>query len=207
MTVPPELAGAVDGLVEEFAGVFAREAIADCVLDSYQRLRPARVEMFLPLLAYRFARERLRACAVGQGLLPHQVPEVLFVCTQNAARSQLAAAVLAHEAAGRVVVRSAGTAPAQEVQQEVLQALAEVGIDAGGVYPKPLTEESVAAADVVVTMGCGDSCPVLPGRRYVDWDLPDPDGAPLEVVRAVRDDITARVRALLASLDAVQAAR
>jgi protein-tyrosine-phosphatase len=207
VTAPPELAGAVDGLVEEFTGVFAREAIVDCVLDSYRQLRPARVEMFLPLLAYRFARERLRACAVGQALLPHPVPEVLFVCTHNAARSQLAAAVLAHEAAGRVVVRSAGTAPAAVVQPEVLSALAEVGIDAGGAYPKPLTEESVAAADVVVTMGCGDSCPVLPGRRYLDWNLPDPERASPEVVRAVRDDITARVRALLAELDVARVAQ
>jgi protein-tyrosine-phosphatase len=207
VTLSPELAGAVDGLVEEFTGVFAREAIADCVLDSYHRLRPAHVEAFLPLLASRFARERLRACAVSQGLLPHPVPEVLFVCTHNAARSQLAAAVLTHQAAGRVVVRSAGTAPAPGVQPEVLQVLAEGGIDAGGAYPKPLTEESVAAADVVVTMGCRDSCPVLPGRRYLDWDLPDPGGAPMEVVRAVRDDITARVRALLAELDTVRAAR
>jgi arsenate reductase len=205
--VSPERAGTVDGLVEEFTGVFAREAIADCVLDSYGQLRPARVEAFLPLLAYRFARERLRTAAVGQSLLPHPVPEVLFVCTHNAARSQLAAAVLAHEAGGRVVVRSAGTAPAAAVQPEVLTALAEVGIDAGGAYPKPLTEESVASADVVVTMGRGDSCPVLPGRRYLDWDLPDPDGAPLETVRAVRDDITARVRTLFTELDAVQVAR
>ena len=207
MDVPLEMAGAVDRLAEEFTGVFAREAIADCVLDSYQRLRPARVEAFLPLLAYRFARERLRAAGVSWGLLPHPVPEVLFVCTHNAARSQLAAAVLAHEAGSRVVVRSAGTAPASAVQSEVLQVLAEAGVDAGGAYPKPLTEESVSAADVVVTMGCGDSCPVLPGRRYLDWDLPDPDGAPMEVVRALRDDITARVRALLAELDGARAAR
>jgi arsenate reductase (thioredoxin) len=115
--------------------------------------------------------------------------------------------VLAHEAAGRVVVRSAATAPAAVVQPEVLTALAEVGIDAGGTYPKPLTEESVTAADVVVTMGCGDRCPVLPGRRYLDRNLPDPDVAPPEVVRAVRDDITARVRALLAELDVAQVAR
>jgi arsenate reductase len=206
-TVPLELTGAVDGLTEEFTGVFAREAIADCVRDSYDLLRPARVEAFLPLLAHRFARQRLRAAAVSQGLLPHSVPEVLFVCTRNAGRSQLAAALLEHEAGGRVVVRSAGTAPSAAVQPEVLQVLAEVGIDAAGAYPKPLTDESVAAADVVVTMGCGDSCPVLPGRRYLDWELADPHGAPLEAVRSVRNDITDRVRSLLAELDAAQAAR
>jgi len=200
--VPEQLAGAVDRLGEEFAGVFARETIADCVTDSYERLRPARIEAHLPLLAHRFARERLRACAVTGGRLPRAVPEVLFVCTQNAARSQLAAAVLAHEGAGRVSVRSAGTAPATVVQPEVLTVLAEVGIDAADAYPKPLTEETVAAADVVVTLGCHDSCAVLPGRRYLDWDLPDPAGAPLEVVRTVRDEITARVRTLLAELDA-----
>ena len=205
--VPEELAGVVDGLVQEFTGVFAREAVADCVLDSWRALQPARIQNFLPLLAYRFARERLRAAAVSEGLLPHPVPEVLFVCTHNAARSQLAAAVLAHEARGQVVVRSAGTDPAPSVQAEVVAVLAEVGIDAAGAYPKPLTEESVAAADVVVTMGCGDSCPVLPGRRYQDWDLPDPAGAPLELVRAVRDDVTRRVRALLADLELNGASR
>lgn len=204
--VPVELDGVVDRLAEEFHGVFAREAIADCVQDSYQRLLPARVETFLPLMAYRFARERLRACAVSQGRLPREVPEVLFVCTANAGRSQLAAALLAHEAAGRVVARSAGTGPAAAVQPDVLTVLAEVGIDPADAYPKPLTEESVAAADVVVTLGCHDRCPVLPGHRYLDWNLPDPAGAPLEDVRAVRDEITARVRALLAELNAAPVA-
>ena len=154
-----------------------------------------------------FTRDRLCVGAVSQWLLSRPAPEVLFVRPRNVARSQLAAAVVAHEPACRVVVRSAGTAPATAVRPMVLQVLAEAGIDAGGACPKPLTEESVAAADVVVTMGCGDSCPVLPGRRYLDWNLPDPDGAPLEVVRAVRDDVTAWVRALLAEIDIVQVAQ
>lgn len=204
---PVELDGTVDRLADEFRGVFAREAIADCVYDSYERFLPARVETFLPLMAYRFARERLRACAVSQGRLPREVPEVLFVCTHNAGRSQLAAAVLEHEAAGRVIVRSAGTAPAATVQPEVLTVLREVGIDPAEAYPKPLTEESVAAADVVVTLGCHDRCPVLPGHRYLDWNLPDPAGAPLDAVRALREEITARVRALVAELDLTPVAR
>lgn len=195
-----ELHGAVDRLVDEFRGVFSRESVQDCVDDSLARLGPSRVQTYRGLFAYRFARERLRASAVSSGALARSAPEVLLVCTHNAGRSQLAAALLEHQAQGRVVVRSAGTEPAADLHPGVREALAEIGIDASQAFPKPLTDEVVEAADVVVTMGCGDSCPVLPGRRYLDWDLPDPEGMPLEAVRAVRDDIASRVAVLLVEL-------
>ncbi|HEY3501707.1 MAG TPA: arsenate reductase ArsC [Actinocatenispora sp.] len=127
-------------------------------------------------------------------------PDVLFVCVHNAGRSQMAAALLDHHAQGRVRVRSAGSAPADTVNPAVVEAMAEVGLDLSGEFPKPLTDDAVHAADVVITMGCGDACPVFPGKRYLDWDLPDPAGRTLEAVRSVRDEIDRRVRALLAEL-------
>jgi protein-tyrosine-phosphatase len=199
-TVPEELQRVVDVLQAEFAGVFSRESVAECVLDSHARLLPAKVSAYLPLFAHRFARERLRAIGLASGAIAREVPLVLFVCTHNAGRSQLAAGLLAKAAAGRVEIASAGTDPAVTVDPAVASVLAEVGIDATGAFPKPLTDELVAAADVVVTMGCGDACPVLPGRRYLDWELPDPLGADLDTVRALRDDIDARVTALLVEL-------
>ncbi|MDL4813416.1 arsenate reductase ArsC [Actinomadura opuntiae] len=129
-----------------------------------------------------------------------QAPEVLFVCVHNAGRSQMAAALLDHHAAGRVRVRSAGSAPAETVNPAVVEVMAELGLDLSREFPKPLTGEAVRAADVVVTMGCGDVCPVFPGTRYLDWQLPDPAGQPIEKVRPIRDEIDARVRALLAEL-------
>jgi arsenate reductase (thioredoxin) len=128
------------------------------------------------------------------------VPEVLFVCVHNAGRSQMAAALLAHHALGRVDVRSAGSEPANEINPAVVDALCEWGIDVTQELPKRLTDDSARAADVIVTMGCGDACPVYPGKRYVDWQLDDPAGQPLEIVRGIRDKIDARVRALLAEL-------
>jgi arsenate reductase (thioredoxin) len=128
------------------------------------------------------------------------IPEVLFVCVHNAGRSQMAAALLYHHAQGRVRVRSAGSAPAETINPAVIAVLAELGLDLTKEYPKPLTREAVKAADVVITMGCGDACPVFPGKRYLDWDLTDPAGRPVEEVRPIRDEIDARVRALLAEL-------
>jgi arsenate reductase (thioredoxin) len=125
---------------------------------------------------------------------------VLFVCVHNAGRSQMAAALLDHRAQGRVRVRSAGSDPAEEINPAVVKALAEMGIDVREEFPKPLTDEVVRAADAVVTMGCGDACPVYPGKRYEDWELDDPAGQPLEVVRRIRDEIDARVQALLTEL-------
>jgi arsenate reductase len=127
-------------------------------------------------------------------------PEVLFVCIHNAGRSQMAAALLDHQAAGKVRVTSAGSQPASQLNPVVVAAMAEIGLDISREYPKPLTTSQVQAADVVITMGCGDTCPVYPGRRYLDWDLPDPTGLPLEEVRPIRDEIARRVRQLLDEL-------
>ncbi len=132
--------------------------------------------------------------------MPKDVPEVLFVCVQNAGRSQMAAGLLTHHAAGRVHVRSAGSAPAHSINPTVVEAMTEIGVDMGTQYPKPLTDDVVAAADVVVAMGCGDACPIYPGKRYLDWTVADPQGRPLDEVRAIRDDLDARVRGLLTEL-------
>jgi arsenate reductase len=127
-------------------------------------------------------------------------PEVLFVCIHNAGRSQMAAAQLDHQAAGKVRVTSAGSQPASQLNPAVVAAMAEIGLDISRGQPKPLTTDQVQAADVVITMGCGDTCPVYPGQRYLDWDLPDPAGLPLEEVRPIRDEIARRVRQLLTEL-------
>ena len=124
-------------------------------------------------------------------------PEVLFVCVHNAGRSRMAAALLHHHAAGRVAVRSAGSAPADEVNPAVVAVMAELGIDVAREFPKRLTTDAVEAADVVITMGCGDACPIFPGKRYLDWQLDDPAGKGVEDVRPVRDEIERRVRGLL----------
>jgi arsenate reductase (thioredoxin) len=130
------------------------------------------------------------------------IPEVLFVCVHNAGRSQMAAALLDHAAAGRVRVTSAGSQPASQVNPAVVQAMAEIGLDISREYPKPLTGDKVAGADVVITMGCGDACPVYPGKRYEDWDLPDPAGLSVAAVRPIRDAIRDRVQTLLNDLGA-----
>ena len=127
-------------------------------------------------------------------------PEVLFVCVHNAGRSQMAAGLVTLRSSGRIRVRSAGSAPASEINPAVVQAMAEVGVDLSEEYPKPLTDEAVRAADVVITMGCGDACPVFPGKRYEDWVLDDPAGQDLAAVRAIRDEIDARVQRLVAEL-------
>ena len=129
-------------------------------------------------------------------------PEVLFVCVHNAGRSQMAAALLAHHAGDQVVVRSAGSAPADDLNPAVIEAMEEVGIDlrAAGAHPKKLDDATVRASDVVITMGCGDTCPIYPGKRYEDWDLKDPAGQGVEAVRPIRDEIDRRIRALIAEL-------
>jgi len=129
------------------------------------------------------------------------IPHVLFVCTHNAGRSQMAAALLDHVAAGRVRVTSAGSQPASQLNPAVVQAMAEIGLDISDEFPKPLTTGNVQAADVVITMGCGDACPVFPGQRYLDWDLPDPAGLTVEQVRPIRDEIGRRIQALVAELN------
>ena len=127
-------------------------------------------------------------------------PQVLFVCVHNAGRSQMAAALLSRAAGGRIAVRSAGSAPAEEIHPRVREAMAEVGVDLGQAEPKALTDEAVRESDVVVTMGCGDACPVYPGKRYLDWEVEDPTGKPLEEVRPIRDEIDRRVQVLVEEL-------
>lgn len=192
---------AVD-LASRFVGVFAPETVDRYVRESYALLaEQARITRFLPSLTARFTADRLSALAKNQSASFDHTPEVLFVCVQNAGRSQLAAGILRHLAGDAVRVRTAGSAPASAVRSVIVTALDEIGVPIGGEYPKPLTDEVVRAADVVITMGCGDACPVYPGRRYLDWKIEDPVGLPLSQVRAIRDDIETRVRALLRSLN------
>jgi arsenate reductase len=160
----------------------------------------ARIDTHVPILAEWCARERLRSGAQIEGSTMKEVPDVLFVCVHNAGRSQMAAGLLDHHAQGRVHVRSAGSTPADEINPAVVAAMAEIGIDLSKEFPKALTTDVVEAADVVVTMGCGDACPIFPGKRYLDWELADPSGRSLEEVRVIRDEIDRRVRDLLDSL-------
>jgi protein-tyrosine-phosphatase len=172
-----------------------------CLAESYDLLAAtARVQTHLPVLATRFARDRLTAAAQSRGAIVTTIPEVLFVCVHNAGRSQMAAALLDHHANGRVHVRSAGSTPVEQINPAVRAAMAELGLDLSREYPKPLTDDVVRAADVVITMGCGDACPVYPGKRYLDWDLPDPAGRSVEEIRPIRDEIDRRVRTLLEQL-------
>ena len=187
-------------LTDEFAGTFSPETIERFVAESFESLSKAKVQAFVPLFIYRFARERLRAAGQAEGVIVKEVPEVLFVCVHNAGRSQMAAALLQRAAQGRVHVRSAGSTPANEIHAGVRLAMAEVGVDMSQEFPKPLTDEVVRAADVVITMGCGDACPVYPGKRYLDWELDDPADRPIEEVRPIRDEIDHRVKALLEEL-------
>jgi arsenate reductase len=186
-----------------FRGVFSEETVAGVVEDSFERLgdRPTLGPNFMPILIERFARERLEAVAQAEGLVAKSLPQVLFVCEHNSGRSQMAAA-LAHELSnGQVAVRSAGSHPTEKIEPVVAEAMAELGVDVRLEFPKPLTDEVVRAADVVVTLGCGDACPVYPGKRYEDWAVADPAGQPLEVVRRIRYDIHHRVAELLDALD------
>ncbi len=193
-------ARAIQSLAEEFRGIFSLETVERYVDESIDQLQGARVVDFIPLFVHRFARERLRALAQVQGAIAKDRPEVLFVCVHNAGRSQMAAALLDHHAKGQVHVRSAGSDPADQINPAVAAAMAEWGIDLAKEFPKPLTDEVVQAADAVITMGCGDACPIYPGKRYLDWELDDPDGKPVEQVRLIRDDLDLRVQGLLAEL-------
>ena len=191
----------VEDLAYRYAGTFPREEVQAAVATGRAALEPvATVPDFLPVLVERFAREQLLAAAQAAGHAAKALPELLFVCVHNAGRSQMAAALAQHLAAGRVHVRSAGSAPTGHILPTATQALAERGIEVNQEFPKPLTDDVVHAADVIVTMGCSDRCPVLAGKRYLDWAVADPDGQPIEVVRAIRDDIQARVTQLLAEV-------
>lgn len=192
---------ATESLAAEFAGVFAPETIDRYIGDSLDQLGSARFDDFLPVLAYRFARERLRALGQADGMIVKEQPEVLFVCVHNAGRSQMAAGLVTLRSEGRISVRSAGSAPGETINPLVVEAMAELGIDLAEAFPKPLTDEVVRAADVVITMGCGDACPIYPGKRYEDWVLDDPAAAEtLEAVRAIRDAVDARVRQFVGEL-------
>jgi arsenate reductase len=190
----------VQVLADEFTGIFSRETIDAYVEESLEQFADARVEEFVPLMVERFARQRLRALAQAEGKVTKEVPEVLFVCVHNSGRSQMAAALLDKLAEGRVHVRSAGSDPAHDLNPNAIEAMDEVGVDISKEFPKPLTDEVVRAADAVITMGCGDACPIYPGKRYEDWDLEDPEGKDLQTVRQIRDEIGSRVEALIAEL-------
>ncbi|MCU0268198.1 MAG: arsenate reductase ArsC [Acidimicrobiales bacterium] len=185
----------------QFAGTFGAETVERFVVDSMEQLAPsARVTKFLPVLAEKFAKDRLRALARVEGRTATTVPGVLFLCVHNAGRSQMAAGWLRHLAGDDVVVWSGGSEPASQINPSAVAAMAEVGIDITEEFPKPWTDEIVRAADVVVTMGCGDACPLYPGTRYEDWTLEDPAGQDLDAVRPIRDEIRRRVVELMASL-------
>jgi arsenate reductase len=199
--VPRRLQPAVEHLTERFAGTFSGETVMRVLVDSYEQLSVgARVDTYLPVLAQHFAVDRLCATATVEGKTVKDRPEVLFVCVHNAGRSQMAAALLEHRSGGSVLVRSAGSAPSAEVNANAAAVMEELGLDLARAFPKPLTTEAVQASDVVISMGCGDACPVFPGKRYLDWQLDDPAGQPLEVVRRIRDDIDVRVQELLREL-------
>lgn len=195
------LRAAATRLQAEFDGVFGTETIERFLNSSYDQFagRAATFEI-LPLLAERFARQRLHALARVEGKISDGKPTVLFLCTHNAGRSQMALGFVSHLAGDAAVAWSGGSEPGTEINPAAIAAMAEVSIDITGEYPKPWTDEIVQAADVVITMGCGDACPIFPGKRYENWELPDPAGQGLDAVRPIRDMIEARVHRLLAAL-------
>jgi arsenate reductase (thioredoxin) len=182
-------------LSDEFRGVFSPETVRRYVEASYEQIgdRPTVGPNFLPVIVERFARDRLWAVAQSTGVVEKTLPEVLFVCERNAGRSQMAACLAHHLSEGWIAVRSAGSHPDEQIDPVVVAAMAEVGLDVSTEFPKPLTDEVIRAADVVVTLGCGDACPVYPGKRYQDWPVADPAGQPLEVVRRIRYELHHRV--------------
>ena len=192
-------------LQKKFEGTFNAETIERYIADSQVRIESrARFANWLPILIERFTHDRLLALArLEVGTLDR--PGVLFLCVHNAGRSQMAAGYLRKMAGERVDVFTGGSDPGYDTNRAVVAAMAEEGIDIATEYPKPWTDEIARATDVIVTMGCGDACPVYPGKRYEDWVLDDPSGQPIEVVRSIRDDIKGRVEALLATLELVPA--
>ena len=187
-------------LHDEFAGTFNAETIERYIDDSRDKLNlNATLPHWLPLLIERFTRDRLRALE-RLDTADTSRPAVLFLCVHNAGRSQMAAGWLRHLAGDAIEVFSGGSDPGTETNKAAVAAMAEVGIDIASEHPKPWTDEIARAADVIVTMGCGDACPIFPGKRYEDWELDDPAGQPIETVRQIRDDIRTRVEALIASL-------
>jgi protein-tyrosine-phosphatase len=204
LTVDQQLAlkSAAVRLAEQFEDVFGTETVERFLTSSYDQFATrATAVNFLPVMAERFARQRLQALARVEGKADDGLPTVLFLCVHNAGRSQMALGWFEHLAGDRAVAWSGGSEPGNEVNPAAIAAMKEIGIDISAEFPKPWTDEIVQAADVVVTMGCGDACPLFPGKRYEDWVLDDPDGMGVEAVRPIRDEIGRRVRELLAGLD------
>jgi len=191
---------AAERLAEEFEGVFSQETIARYMAESQDLLGDSKVNVFVPVLVHRFTRERLKALGQVEGKITKQQPEVLFVCVHNAGRSQMAAGLVKLRSEGRIHVRTAGSSPADQINPGVIAAMSEIGVDMSEEFPKPLTNEVVRAADVVITMGCGDACPIYPGKRYEDWTLDDPDGQDIATVRRIRDEIDKRIENLIGEL-------
>ena len=188
-------------LARDFDTAFNTETIERFLHSSYDQFAGrATVANFLPLLAERFARQRLQALAKVEGLSHDGKPTVLFLCTHNAGRSQMAMGFFVHHAGDAAIAWSGGSEPGEQVNPAAIAAMAEREIDISGEYPKPWTDEIVRAADVVITMGCGDACPVFPGKRYAEWTLDDPAGMDVADVRPIRDEIERRVLALLDEL-------
>jgi len=195
------LRSAAARLANEFRGTFSPDTIERFLTTSWDQLAErATTVNFLPVLAERFARQRLQALARVEGTVDDGVPTVLFLCVHNAGRSQMALGWFNHLAGDRATAWSGGSEPTSEVNPAAVAAMAEIGIDITDEYPKPWTDEIVRAADVVITMGCGDACPIFPGKRYEDWTLEDPAGLEIAAVRPIRDEIGRRVRALLTGL-------
>lgn len=192
--------GSAVRLQREFDGIFNAETIERFIRDSSDQLTAqATVSAWLPVLIERVTRDRLRALARLQDPTTTK-PAVLFLCVHNAGRSQIAAGWLRHLAGDQVDVFSAGSTPAADANSDVVNVMAEVGIDISTEYPKPWTDEVVQTVDVIVTMGCGDACPIVAGTQYQDWDIPSPTGQPADVLAEIRDDVRTRVEALIASL-------
>lgn len=198
----PALLNATERLASEFRGTYGPETIDRFLRTSYdQFVKNASVTTFLPLLAERFARQRLQALAKVEGHAADGRPVVLFMCVHNAGRSQVALGFFQHLAGDAAIGWSGGSEPGSEINPLAVQAMKERGIDIADEFPKPWTDETVRAADAVISMGCGDACPIFPGKRYEEWELDDPAGQDLESVRIIRDQIEERVRTLLAQLD------
>lgn len=198
------LARVADRLDDSFKGIFSKETIERYVKESYALLDSnATVKVHLPSLTERFAKDRLNALAQSQEKIVKEKPEILFVCVHNAGRSQMAAALALKISNGGVSVRSAGSAPSDSIPDTVYAAMDEIGLSLAEAFPKPLTDEVVRAADVVITMGCGDACPIYPGKRYEDWELRDPAVLDVDGVKSVRDDIETRIRTLLTELKVI----
>lgn len=188
-------------LAEEFSTTFNGETIERFLNSAFDEFaEAATVTAFLPLLAERFARQRLQALSRVEGHVTDGKPVVLFLCVQNAGRSQMALGFFTHHAAGKAIAWSGGSQPGTEISNVAVAAMAEKGIDISGEFPKPWTDEVVQAADSVITMGCGDACPIFPGKKYEEWALEDPAGQDLASVRPIRDEIEQRVLKLLDEL-------